>query len=44
VSDLADVMKLLSGDRADRTLAAKVLRSSSGLLKPVHALLTPRLK
>ena len=44
VSDLADVMKLLSGDGADRTLAAKVLRSSSGVLKHVHALLTPRLQ
>jgi S1-C subfamily serine protease len=42
MSDLSDVLKLLSGDGANRTLAVRVLRSSGGVLKPVHALLTPR--
>jgi len=33
VPDLSDLLKLLSGDGANRTFAAKVLRSSEGLLK-----------
>jgi S1-C subfamily serine protease len=41
VSDLSDVMKLLSGDGANRTMATKLLRPSGGVLRPVHALLTP---
>jgi S1-C subfamily serine protease len=41
VSDLSDMMKLLAGDGANRTMAAKVLRPHGGVLKPVHVLLTP---
>jgi S1-C subfamily serine protease len=44
VSDLSDVMKLLAGDGANRTMAAKILRSHGGVLKPLHVLLTPNLR
>jgi S1-C subfamily serine protease len=41
VSDLADLLPLLSGDRAGATLPLKVLRPRAGVLEVVHLLVSP---
>lgn len=41
VSELSDLLRLLSGDAAEKTLALKVLRPSAGVLHVLHVLLTP---
>jgi S1-C subfamily serine protease len=41
VAEQADLLKLLIGDGAGRTLALKVLRPNAGVLSVVHVLATP---
>ena len=41
VAEQADLLKLLIGDGAGRTLALKILRPTAGVLGIVHALATP---
>ena len=44
IADLSDLSRRLAGDDAARTVTVRLLRPSSGVLKPIHALLTPRLQ
>jgi S1-C subfamily serine protease len=41
VAEQADLLKLLIGDGAGRTLALKVLRPTAGVLGAIHVLVTP---
>jgi S1-C subfamily serine protease len=41
VAEQADLLKLLIGDGAGRTLALKVLRPNAGVLGAVHLIVTP---
>jgi len=41
VAEQADLLKLLIGDGAGRTVALKVLRPTAGVLNVVHVLVTP---
>jgi S1-C subfamily serine protease len=41
VAEQADLLKLLIGDGAGRTLALRVLRPTAGLLNAVHVIVTP---
>jgi S1-C subfamily serine protease len=41
VAEQADLLKLLIGDGAGRTLALKVLRPNAGVLRVVHLVVTP---
>jgi S1-C subfamily serine protease len=40
IAELADLLKLLTGDGAGRTLALKILRPEAGVLRVIHALVT----
>lgn len=41
VSELSDLLRLVSGDGAEKTLVVKVLRPTAGVLSVLHVLLTP---
>jgi S1-C subfamily serine protease len=41
IAEQADLLKLLIGDGAGRTLALKLLRPTAGVLDVVHVVVTP---